>query len=110
MSAFQEVGGEAVAQGVTRCALVDLRAHDGLLDGTLDHALMEMVAVGKSARQRDISTRGGKEPAPAPVQLGIGVLVAQGGGYLDVNSRAEILLVSLTRGLELRPQCGDDLQ
>src|SRR5687767_5074402 len=88
---------------------VELCAHDGLLDGTLGHALVEMVPVGESAVRRNVGTRGREEPAPVPIQLGVGVLVAQGGRHLDANSRAEVLLVPLTRGLELRTQSGDEL-
>lgn len=76
VAALQEVRGEAVAEGVTGSAFAQAGMLYGLDDSSLNHGLVDMVAVAERSPTAVSSSRG-EEPAPTPVELGMGVLLGK---------------------------------
>ena len=66
-----------MAQRVTRCALGDAGVPHGVLEGTLEHRLVEVVAAALAGLSVDVETRGGEDPLPSPLAPGVGVLARQ---------------------------------
>ncbi len=80
VAALEEVGGEGVPQGVTARGLGDVGAADGLLDGPLQHRLVEVVPVVLPGRGVPEEACRRKDPLPAPFPRGAGVLTVQSAG------------------------------
>ena len=65
-SAFEEMGGEGVPEGVAGGGFGDAGDADGLLDCSLENRLMKMMAAGVAGVPIDVETRCGEDPLPGP--------------------------------------------
>ena len=68
---LEQMGRKGVAQGVTRRALRNTGAPDGVLDGALQHGLVQMVAAPLTGFPVDVDAGGVKNPLPWPFASGV---------------------------------------
>ena len=88
VAVLEEVGGEAVPEGVTGRALAEARVSDRLGDGALEDGLVEMVATEAAVGGAVAAVRG-EHPLPAPGSGRVEVLLPEAVGKLD-EARARV--------------------
>src|SRR5687768_10056155 len=101
MAALEEVGGEGVAKGVAGHSFVEAGLSRSVLDGTLYHALVEMMPA-LQARRFLVARSRRKDPLPAPRPCGGRDFSLDGLGQPDMPEPApQVRLVHLPGLLEL---------
>src|SRR5438045_3475850 len=71
------MGGEGVAQGVTGRGLEDAGGADGVLDGALEHGLVQVMAPALIGGGVDVMAGGGEQPLPGELAARGGVLAVE---------------------------------
>ena len=95
IAAFQQVGGERVAEGVAARRLCDARLLDRGAEGALQHALVQVVAEAAAGRLVDPGAGRGKHPLPGPLARRVRVFAGEA-----VTRRLES--VALALGVEAK--------
>jgi hypothetical protein len=84
-AALEQVGGEAVAQGVGGDPFVDAGGEGGAAEGALDVGFVEMVPAYEAGTGVAGRLRCGEDPLPFPVPAGVGVFARDRVGQLDAG-------------------------
>jgi hypothetical protein len=90
---FQEVGGEAVPEGMAGGGFGDLSRLDGGLDGALDHVFTLVVPADGPGPGVGGETVGGEDPEPRPLFAGVGVFAFKGTGEVNAGQGLGAILV-----------------
>jgi hypothetical protein len=86
VTAFEEVRGKGVTQGVAADALGETCCPRGLSDCLLHDGFVEVVATPLTGRLVEVRTGNGEAPLPRPLALRVRILVAKSLWELDVAS------------------------
>ncbi len=109
VAVFEQVGGEAVSEGVAGGAFAESRGDDGLVDGVLQDRLVEMVPGGLAGFGVQVGAGRGEDPLPRPGLFRAAELVVQGVWELDPTGVASAIgLVGISPSGEVALQRGDD--
>ena len=82
---LQEMCGEAVAKRMRTDPLADSRLTDGLGNGLVDGAGVEMVAANLAGARVGGPMTGGEDVLPSPILVGVRVLAGQGVGEIHLS-------------------------
>ncbi len=83
VAVFQQVGCEAVPQGVHRCLLGDPRSKQRLLERLLKGRGMDVVAADSMGAGIHRKRLGREKPEPCSLLAGVGVFPVQSAGHVD---------------------------
>ena len=112
----KEVSGERVPERVTGRQLGDATRLNGISEGALHGALVQMMPTVMPRRTMNVQAARGKDPLPLPLTPGVGVFADEGVRQLDptrANSHVRIVLtldplqVLVQRGPHPRREHGD---
>jgi len=100
VAVLQEVGGEAVAEGVGADALGDAGELGGFVNGFLHAVFVQMVAALRPTAGVGGEPVGGENVLPEPVAAGVGVFAFQGVGQIHgTESLFQVMIVPLMGAL-----------
>ena len=83
VAGLEQVGGEAVPQGVAGDVLGDAGLEGRVADGSLEDGLVQVVSSGLAAGLVQVVAGRREDPLPRPLASGVRVLARQGVGGLD---------------------------
>src|SRR5262245_31686495 len=108
LAGLQEVGGERMPERVARGPLRDPGAAHGVLDGTLQHRLVKMMAPPLVGRALHVDARRREHRLPPPLAPGLGILPAESPRQLDpARAPPEIALVLALDRVEMLGELGN---
>lgn len=109
VAALQEMGGEAVPEGVTAGGFGDAGRAEGKFHGVLKVFLAEVVAAGFEGARVDGEFGCGEDVLPRPGAGGVTIFPVEGGGKVDGSGPAgEVLTVQLLDAREVGLQRLDE--